>query len=198
MPARFTGLGWQAGRDLRHHRAMKVLKLLPLMLLGACSSGPSNTEALKSFAAVSNAMATTQSAAVSAARTPAVAPPATLTLNYSGPCLVGGTAAVTGSYDGDGTGQQAAFNLTTTFTGCQTALGTIDGSLSWTSTVNGTTYTAAMTGSLDYQDPNTAFSCDYDLQSSVAVSGASTDISYSGSLCGFDVNTDLHVNTSGT
>lgn len=182
---------------------MKVIRLVPFALLAACSSGPSNGDALKMFAASSQAMTTAQNAAVEQARaqqqTPVAPRPAgnSLALSYSGACATGGTVAVTGTYDGDGTGAQAAFDVTVTFDGCAGGVGTLDGSLTWTSTATSTSFVATMTGSLSYADASTSFACDYDLTTSVAVSGAgssaSADLSYSGSLCGYDVNTQLHV-----
>lgn len=172
--------------------AMKPFKLCSLVLLAACSSGPSKEDSLKVFAATNSAMASAQAHAVSASRTTALQPGA-LTVTYTGACLGGGTVAVNGSYDGSGTGDQAAFDLTMQFNSCQDALGTVDGTLHWTSTANGTSFTAAMTGSISYHDPNTSASCDYDLHLSVDPAL----VSYSGSVCGYDVTADLNIGPRG-
>jgi hypothetical protein len=166
--------------------AMKALTLLSLIVVAACS-GPSKQDAAKVFAAATTSMATAQQHAVSAAQTTAVRAPAQLGLNYSGPCALGGTAAVTGSYDATGTGMDAAFDLQTTFSGCSDGVGSLDGNLHWTSTANGTSFAASMTGSLSYADANTNASCDFDLH--LAVTGQS--VTYTGSACGYDVKADL-------
>jgi hypothetical protein len=167
---------------------MNALKLLPLIVLVACS-GPSKQDAAKVFASATSAMTTAQSQAVMFAQHANARAPAQLGLNYSGPCALGGTAAVTGSYDDTGTGMNAAFDLATTFTGCSDGVGSLDGNMHWTSTANGTSFTASMTGSLSYSDANTSANCDFDLHLAVAAS----TVTYSGSVCGYNVQTDLGI-----
>jgi hypothetical protein len=168
-------------------RRMNALKLLPLIVVVACS-GPSKQDAAKVFAAATQAMTTEQSHAVAAAQHASVAP-VQLGLNYSGACALGGTVAVSGSYDGTGTGMDAAFDMTTTFSGCSDGVGALDGNMHWTSAANGTSFTASMTGSLGYSDANTSANCDFDLHLAVTAS----TVTYSGTACGYDVQTDLSI-----
>jgi hypothetical protein len=168
--------------------AMKLAKLCPLLLIAACSSGPSKEDSMKVFLATNTAMASAQANAVTASRAAAVLP-GSLTIAYTGACLFGGTVAVNGNYEGSRTDDKAAFDLTMQFTNCKDALGELDGSLTWTSTANGSTFDAAMTGSISYRDPNTDASCDYDLHLGVAPAL----VSYSGSVCGYNVETELQI-----
>jgi hypothetical protein len=79
--------------------------------------------------------------------------------------------------------------MSTTFTGCSDGVGALDGNLHWTSTATGTSFTASMTGSLGYTDANTSASCDFELHLAVSAS----TVTYSGSVCGYDVQTDLSI-----
>jgi hypothetical protein len=167
---------------------MKLTALLPLAFaLTACDSGPSKEESLQIFAAANTAMTSAQSRAVTEAQGQSPVAPADLVLDFSGPCTLGGTVALTGSYSGDGTGTQATFDLATTFVACQEATGTIDGDVHWTSSANPAGFAASMTGDLAWTGSNGSGSCSLDLQMSVSA----VAISYSGSLCGYDVTTDL-------
>ena len=130
---------------------MKLGLLLPLALIAACSSGPSKSDSLKMFSTTSSAMTTAQSTAVTASRLEGVVP--SVNVNYTGACANGGNVAVMGTYDGDGTTDQAAFDMTMTFTSCTETLGTIDGSMQWTSVLDGTSFMSTMTGSISYHDP---------------------------------------------
>ena len=165
---------------------MKPVMFAPLLLVAACSSGPTKEESLKIFTATNSTMLSAQTAAVHAARVTSLAP-ASLTLAYSGACLGGGSIAVNGSYEGSGSDDKAAFDLTVQLTNCNTLTSTVDGELHWTSTVDGTSFAATMTGGVSYKDPNTAASCDYDLALTVNPSL----VSYGGTLCGYDVKTEL-------
>ena len=169
-------------------RGMTPFKLLPLLLITACSSQPSKQDSAKIFIATNSAMASAQSRAVTAARTTGLLP-GSLTIAYSGACPGGGTVAVNGDYEGSRTDDRAAFDLTMQFTNCKDELGQLDGSLQWTSTANGASFSAAMTGSVSYRDPNTDASCDYDLHLSVDP----TLVSYTGSVCGYNVDTELNL-----
>lgn len=166
---------------------MKLQALLPFFLLAACDSGPSKDESIQIFAAANTAMTSAQSRAVTEAQGQLVAPPADLTLDFSGPCTLGGSIALTGSFSGDTAGTNAAFDLSTTFAACQELQGTLDGDVHWTSTVSASGFAASMTGDLDWTDGNGTASCTLDL--AMAVTAAS--ISYTGSICGYDVTTDL-------
>lgn len=142
------------------------------------------------FAAASTAMGTAQSRAVADAKgNSGLTAPADLVLDFSGPCTLGGTVAVSGSYTGDGTDDHAAFDLSTTFAGCHELTGTLSGQLDWTSVATGTSFTATMTGGLDWEGNDGSASCDFDLSLTVGTTG----ISYAGTLCGYDVTTELAI-----
>jgi hypothetical protein len=173
---------------------MRILDLIVLMSVvsatAACDSGPTKSESLQIFAAATTAMASAQTRAVTDAQQ--LQAPAELVLDFSGPCTLGGTVGVNGSYDGSGTGDRAAFDMTTAFSSCKEAQGTLDGSLHWTSVVDGMSFSATMTGDLDWTSINgDSASCDFDL--SMAVTTAS--VMYSGHLCGYDIRADLGITT---
>jgi hypothetical protein len=169
-------------------RTLGLVVLTSLVSAAACSSGPTKSESLQIFAAATTAMASAQSRAVADAQQ--LQAPAELVLDFSGPCTLGGSIGVTGSYDGAGTGERAAFDLTTAFDACKEAQGTLDGSLRWTSVVDGASFSASMTGELDWSSAGgDSASCDFDL--SIAVSPQA--VAYSGDLCGYDVRADLGI-----
>jgi hypothetical protein len=167
--------------------AMKLQAFLVLLPLAAC--GPSKSESLQAFVAVTGAASSAQSRAVADAQQTPIVAPAQLTLSFSGPCTLGGTVGVTGSYDdASGTGERAAFDLAATFDGCAEATGTIDGDLTWTSVSNGTSFDASMDGSFDFRGAGGgSFSCDFNMD--ISVDNASS--SFAGSFCGYDVKSEL-------
>lgn len=167
---------------------MKLSRILVLLPLAACSSQPSKQESLQLFAAATAAMSSAQTRAVTDAQEQGVIAPAVLTLDFTGPCTLGGTVAVTGSYDGDGAGSRAEFDMRASFDGCKEPGGTLDGSLRWVSVADGTSFSATMTGELDWRSPGgESASCDFDL----TVSVDPQRVSYAGSMCGYDVQTEL-------
>ena len=163
---------------------MRILTLLPLMILVGCSSGPSKSEALEVFVAATTTMSSAQERAIDNAENSTVVSPVVYALDFSGPCTLGGTLGVTGSYDATGDGELATFDLTTAFRACQEAQGTLDGSLHWTSVADGTSFRATMKGDLDFDGPNASASCDFNL--SIAVTEQS--VTYSGKLCGYSLD----------
>jgi hypothetical protein len=169
-------------------RKVSVKKIVGLMLvLAACGGGGnsgSQQEAFTAFGAATAAMGQAQAKAVAAAKS--LVTPEVLTINYTGPCTTSGSTSVTGSYDTSGSGQAAAFDMTVGFDACADAQGTLDGSITWTSTVSSTGYTAAMQGDIDYASPQGSASCEFDLTVSVANSGAS--VTYKGKVCGYSID----------
>jgi hypothetical protein len=171
-------------------KRLSMTMVLPLCLLAACSDGPTKEESVQIFAAASTAASSVQARAVTDARSAnGLAAADQLTLDFSGPCTLGGTASVNGSYEGDSNDDHATFDLNTKFVGCHEATGTIDGELHWTSTADANGFSASMTGDLDWTGSNGSASCGFD----VSLQVSATDISYSGSLCGYDVSTELHI-----
>jgi hypothetical protein len=172
---------------------MKVSKLLVLALvpLAACSSQPSKQDSLQVFAAATVAMSTAQANAVTSAQQAGVLrAPAVLTLNFTGTCALGGGVTVSGSYDTSGNAARAVFDTMTSFNDCKDALGTLDGSLRWTSTTDGTKFSATMSGELEWSsDGGKSASCDFDMTISVDA----TSVRYSGSMCGYDLEADLGI-----
>jgi hypothetical protein len=167
-------------------RTLNLIVLTSLVSVTACSSNDATkAEASQIFAAATTSMTSAQARAVTDAQPGAVE----LALDFSGPCTLGGLIGVTGSYDASGTGDRAAFDMKTTFDACREALGTLDGSLRWTSAANGTSFSATMKGDLDWSssDGAAAASCDFDM--SIATTPQTVDIS--GHICGYDVRADL-------
>ncbi|HEX5063015.1 MAG TPA: hypothetical protein VFV99_26755 [Kofleriaceae bacterium] len=167
---------------------MKLANLLPLLLLAACTDNATKQESVQIFAGATTAMTSAQSRAVDQARGNHLNAPADLTLDYSGPCTLGGTVALSGDYTGDSAvDDRAAFDLKATFNGCHELTGTLDGDLQWTSVATGDSFTATMTGGLNWKGNDGEASCDFDLSLSVGTTG----VSYDGHLCGYDVKTEI-------
>jgi hypothetical protein len=166
--------------------AMKRLLLLPvafLGVLGACSNQPTKEESLRVFASANTALSSAQASAVTQARHTALTASDDLSLNFSGPCTLGGTASVNGSYTGSGSDDRAAFDLTSSFSACAEPTGTLDGDLHWSSVADANGFAASMNGELDWTSGSDSASCSFDLNLSVTA----TAITYGGSLCGYDV-----------
>jgi len=172
-----------ATRSLRagigHHGRMKRLLLLPLVFAAACSDQPTKEESVRVWSAASVSLSTAQTQAVTVAKTGTNS--ADVTLDYSGPCTLGGSVSVDGNYSGDGNDERAAFDLTANFNGCKDIGGTLDGDIHWTSTADAAGFTAAMTGSLNWESGSDSATCDFDLHLAVS----QTSITYGGSLCGY-------------
>lgn len=166
---------------------MKLVNLLPLLLLAACTDSATKEQSVQIFAAASTALGTAQSKAVDQARGTQLTAPADLSVDFSGPCSLGGTVALSGTYAGSGDDQRAAFDLDATFSGCKELTGTLDGSLQWTSEVSGTGFHATLTGGLDWKGNKGDASCDFDLTLDVGDGG----VHYGGHLCGYDVKAEL-------
>lgn len=164
---------------------MTKLLFIPALALVACSSGASKEESVQIFTTTQQALSSGQARAVAAAP----AGSAELALDFSGPCTLGGTVAVTGSYSADGQAAQAEFDLLTVFDACRELQGTIDGDVHWASVASGTGFDASLTGDLAWDGSDGSADCTLDVH--MAVSAAS--ISYTGSVCGYDVTTELQL-----
>lgn len=171
---------------------MKTSYLLALAVaaLTACTtddSGGSNTGPAPSNRGAEHAFSSADTAISTAARSigSRLTAPLSGTVNVSAACSRGGTVALAGSFDTSGTG--TSFDVDATFAACAEAEGTLGGNLHWTSTVDGTSVTDSWRGTLSFADATGTYSCTFDLTSVVGPTG----VHYSGSLCGYDVQTDL-------
>jgi hypothetical protein len=162
---------------------MYTTRWISLLVLVGCS-GPSKQDSARVFGAMTAATIAAQSAAVADARQHQAAVPAVLAIQFDGACPAGGTMHVDGSYDGPGTGNAAAFDLDMTFTQCRSALGdTVDGDVTWTSTASATGFSETETGQIAVDGGHVSAACDFDV--TLAVTAA--QISYGGTMCGYDV-----------
>jgi len=169
---------------------MKIVKLLPLLALAACADNTATKQqSVQIFAAASTALTSAQSKAVDQAKATHLVKPTDVTLDYTGPCTLGGSLGLNGSYSGDSNTDHAVFDLTTAFNGCHEVAGTLDGSLHWTSEATATGFTAGMNGALDWTDNDGTVSCNFDL----ALAIDQTGVRYDGHLCGYDVKTELTI-----
>ncbi len=158
--------------------------LLPLVLVAACDSGPTEAESIQVFGTATQEM--------SIALDRATVGITSTSVDVSGACASGGTFSMSGTYAGQTTSEdRAAFDLTAAFVGCGNLGTTLDGELHWTSVVAGQAFDAAMVGELRAQGPDLDASCGFDLHMVVD----RTLIAYSGSLCGYDLNADLNIHT---
>ena len=139
---------------------------IPILLVSACTSGPSKDDASRLFLATTTAVQSAEQKAVTS--TQAVAAPAVRNLDYIGPCDGEGSFEVKGTVDDSA----LAFDLQTSFTNCVSVSHVaLDGSLHFSP--------AALSGSISFSDQTTSASCDLDLQfAGTAVSGT---------VCGYDV-----------
>jgi hypothetical protein len=177
--------------------AMRVFHLIVVtsfVSAAACSSDPpqpSKEDASQLYVAASIAMSSAQARAVSdAQQLRGLHAPAQLLLDFSGACTRGGLVNVTGSYDTSGTTGRTTFDMATAFHMCREAQGTLDGSLRWTSIVNGTSFSDKMKGELDWSnDSGASASCDFDVLTVITPETAAI----SGRLCGYDVAADLGI-----
>ena len=161
---------------------MRLLTLVPFLALAACTDNATKQESVQIFAAATTAMSSAQADAVEQARAGHLVAPADVQLDFSGPCSLGGSVALAGSYAGDSNDERAVFDLQTTFAGCREVTGTLDGNLRWQSDASADGFSASITGELDWTGNDGSASCDFDL--SLAITP--TSVHYEGHLCGYD------------
>lgn len=167
-------------------------KWLPLVLfVAACTdTSTSKPDASRLFVATTGAVTAAQAKAVTATQQTALTAPAVRNLDYIGPCSAEGSSEVRGTYDDSGTAAASTFELQVTFTNCVDQTGNaLDGSLHWSSSASASGFDATLTGSVDWSDHQNQASCDLDLHMAVNES----TILYAGTVCGYDVQTDLHL-----
>ena len=163
---------------------MKLLALAPVLALAACAdNGPSKQEAARIYQAMSVAATNGRVQAVNHAGAPLTAP-ADLTLDYSGPCSLGGTVGVQGTFSGDETTATGSYDLTAAFAACHEAPGTLDGSIHWSGSSSATGFSSSMVGNIDFDDGSTTTSCAIDVQMTVGATGVTS----TGTFCGYDVS----------
>src|SRR4051794_27614636 len=95
--------------------AMRIL--LPILVLAACTDGPSKQDAQRLFIATTGAVQTAQQKAVTS--TQALVAPTARNLDYIGPCDGEGSFEIKGLFDdASGNGAAAAFDLQANFNNC--------------------------------------------------------------------------------
>jgi len=165
---------------------------LSILFVAACTSGnATKQDASRLFVATTTAVQAAQQKAVSSTQAQLAPAPAARNLDYIGPCDGEGSFEIKGVYDdASGNGAAAAFDLQANFNNCVSLTHTaLDGNLHWSSTSDANGFTASMSGSIAFSDQTTSATCDLDLHMAVS----SSSISYSGTVCGYDVNTDLGI-----
>jgi hypothetical protein len=164
---------------------MKLTKLLPVLGLAlvACTDNATKQESVQIWATAFGAMSSAQSDAVEQAKGANLTDADAVTVDFTGPCTLGGSVVVKGEYAGDRTDDRAEFDLVTSFSGCREIGGTLDGSIRWTSTASATGFAARMDGGLDWSGTNASASCGFDVELALT----RTSVSYGGHLCGHDV-----------
>ena len=71
---------------------MKIVKLLPLLALAACADNTATKQqSVQIFAAASTALTSAQAKAVDQAKATHLVKPTDVTLDYTGPCTLGGS-----------------------------------------------------------------------------------------------------------
>ena len=165
---------------------MRIISVLALLFVVACTDNATKEESVQIFAAASTALSSAQSDAIDRAQANSVVAPNELVLDYSGPCTLGGSVALTGSYAGEGD-ERAVFDLDATFSNCRELTGTLDGGLEWSSVADQTGFVATLKGGLSWEGRDGTASCDFDLTMTVG----SALVGYGGHLCGYDVRQEL-------
>lgn len=150
------------------------------VVLAACtaSTGGDSTASHQQARSVYSVASTRLEAALKAIDHEAL----TANINSSDACAVSGDVTLVGSYD-----SVAGFDLTASFAACQESEGAIDGDLHWVETTSGAGIIDTWTGTLELTDATTTASCVFDYQSITSETG----VTLSGTICGFDVSTDL-------
>jgi hypothetical protein len=163
--------------------------LCSVLLVAACTDpSTSKPDASRLFVATTDAVVAAQAKAVTA--TQQLTAPAVRNLDYIGPCSAEGSSEVRGTYDDSGNAAASTFELQVTFMNCVDVTGNaLDGSLHWSSSASASGFDATLSGSIDWSDHMNQASCDLDLHMAVT----SSTILYAGTVCGYDVQTDLHL-----
>ena len=158
-----------------------------MVVIAACTNAPSPSkdDAAAAMAAVVGGLETAQFNAVGAAVDSNQQPPYTLDLDYSGPCALGGSAAVKGLYvSGDG----AHFSNDFTMNQCHDELGTLDGVAHEDASTVGVAGAFSVTGAFVYSPTyGNRVECDFDLLA--AVDTTTKAATFTGTACGWDVTT---------
>lgn len=165
---------------------MRIATLLPLAVLAACSSDssnePSQHDAKRTFSAANSALEAASRSLGARAR---LAAPAAGSVDVTDACSQGGSITLAGTYDAGSDG--SSIDVDASFDGCQEDEGALDGTLHWTSNVDGVRVEYSWIGTLTLTDATGTWQCAFDLSLIVDETG----VHYAGSLCGYDVETDL-------
>lgn len=102
-----------------------------------------------------------------------------------GDCTQGGKVSIDGTYSV--VDSRSVFDYTTTFKECTAQDGTvIDGQMKWATSMVEQTFTLDYTGSLDFSGTISG-DCDMNLHGSTTIGDNSYSYSYTGTICGYDV-----------
>ncbi len=181
---------------------MRNLMTLTVIALTAglmsCGGGLTQEDMAKAWAATNGALTSGQTIAATAGAL--TNQDATLNLSYDYSCVGGGSASFTGDYDvtTDLSGNMSGgFLFDIGFDGCETSGIIIDGNLvydvTYASTATGVNYSFTYQGSLTYSGEVNG-TCDIDMVYNMNIDygmGGAYDLSYSGTICGYDAAADL-------
>ena len=162
-----------------------TMMLAAISLTVACG-GMSRKEATAGFAATQTAL-TTGRMQTSGALTPDGS-----AVNTGFNCLVGGLAAITGSYTGNTVGAvtEYAYDLTYVFDGCNNGDVTLDGQLNnkGAAAMDDTTVDMSMdfVGTLSFSG-EVEGDCEFDLHMAFSNAGTLPTATFTGTVCGYDV-----------
>jgi hypothetical protein len=159
--------------------------LISMVVMAACTSGPSTGEAVEAWAGMDNANWWGLIGATAQARD-AGAPADVIALNFNGACPDGGTVSVTGIYDNSAIATSTSFDLKTSLVRCANDQGTFDGDFTWTSRVFTTGVSTTVKGDLTYQTAHEVFACNVDEWSTT-----DSTLHFAGTICGYDMRDDL-------
>lgn len=159
-----------------------VLAAAAVAAVAACSSKPSNDDAILGMSAVVGDSADIQDSAVDQAQSGSALPP--YQLDYMTACGSGGMASITGNWDGTG----AAYDNKIAFSACNANGATLTGNVEWIGTVKTSGQTSfidwTLDGSVDLVTANGSYSCDVAMTGNTSNAG---DESIDGQFCGVTV-----------
>lgn len=149
---------------------------------------PSRARAASILTAATSALGSAKSDALDSSQLTA---PDVLDVSYTSPCDLGGHFDFAGTYEFNRDDPAATWDLDIQFLACAYREATFDGDLRWNQRVNTTgDILERITGTLSLAVPEGDLSCAFDLTIETAATGAS---SYHGTVCGYDVESELSV-----
>jgi hypothetical protein len=129
------------------------MRALPILLIVGCGGGSDNAGSDQQLA--QEVFLAAYSESVDLQQQALAASAVTSQLDFSGPCGISGSEAITGTYDdGGGVGSEVTFTLDITFNNCNTEFATIDGDEHWEKVADPRDEIETTSGSIGFSGDN--------------------------------------------